>query len=81
MELRDTVDLMVSDDFRDRFKAEYYQLKIRYDKLQEIIKRVNEGTSNFNLSCPVDLYDMQLDYMYNYMKILESRASIEKIDL
>ena len=81
MELRDTVDLMVSDDFRDRFKAEYYQLKIRYDKLQEIIKRVNEGTSNFNLLCPVDLYDMQLDYMYNYMKILESRASIEKIDL
>ena len=30
MELKDTVALMESDDYKDRFKAEYYQTKIRY---------------------------------------------------
>lgn len=29
MELKDTVELMNSDDYKDRFKAEYYQTKIR----------------------------------------------------
>ena len=29
MELKDTVDLMLSTDYKERFKAEYYQLKIR----------------------------------------------------
>ena len=30
MELIDTCKLMVSDDYKDRFRAEYYQTKIRY---------------------------------------------------
>lgn len=29
-ELKDTIELMNSSDYKDRFKAEYYQLKIRY---------------------------------------------------
>ena len=32
MELLDTVELMVSDDYKNRMKAEYLQTKIRYDK-------------------------------------------------
>jgi hypothetical protein len=28
-ELKDTIELMNSSDYKDRFKAEYYQLKIR----------------------------------------------------
>lgn len=27
-ELKDTIELMNSSDYKDRFKAEYYQLKI-----------------------------------------------------
>ena len=34
MELKDTVGMMSSSDYRDRFKDEYYQLKIRYEKLK-----------------------------------------------
>lgn len=30
MELKDTVEMMLSADYKERFKAEYYQLKIRY---------------------------------------------------
>lgn len=36
MELKDTIDLMNSSDYKDRFKAEYWQAKIRYDKLDDI---------------------------------------------
>ena len=27
MELKDTIELMKSEDYKDRFKAEYFQLK------------------------------------------------------
>ena len=27
--IKDTAELMMSDDYKDRFKAEYYQTKIR----------------------------------------------------
>ena len=37
MELIDTSKLMVSKNYQDRFKAEYYQLKIRRDKLSKMI--------------------------------------------
>ena len=29
MELKDTIEMMVSVDYKERFKAEYLQLKIR----------------------------------------------------
>ena len=34
MELKDTVQLMQSDDYKDRFRAEYQQLVIRFEKLK-----------------------------------------------
>lgn len=39
MELKDTVELMNSEDYKDRFKAEYYQTKIRqYDITDNYIR-------------------------------------------
>lgn len=32
MELKDTVEMMGSVDYKERFKAEYLQAKIRYEK-------------------------------------------------
>lgn len=37
MELKETIGLMASVDYKDRFKAEYWQLKIRCDKLKAIL--------------------------------------------
>ena len=31
-ELKETMELMNSADYKDRFKAEYYQVAIRYQK-------------------------------------------------
>ena len=35
MELKDTVELINSTDYNERFTAEYLQTKIRYDKLHK----------------------------------------------
>ena len=34
MELKDTIELMTSKDYKERFKDEYLQLKIRVEELR-----------------------------------------------
>ena len=75
--LNDTVALMLSDDYKERFKAEYYQLKIRIEKLEAAIKGYDNG--EVNLDAPPELFRQQLDYMINCKSILEQRASYEGI--
>ena len=36
MTLADTIDLMNSPDYKERFKAEYYQIRIRTLKLRDM---------------------------------------------
>lgn len=81
MRLQDTIDLMNSIDFKDRVKAEYYQLKIRYNGLQNMLKKYKEGTLEFIPNCSYDLLHTQLVYMKLYIDILEERARIENIYL
>lgn len=81
MELKDTIPLMTSDDYRERFKAEYFQLKIRCEKLSAMLKKSREGNLTFELACPYELLVVQLAHMQNYFDILTDRAKIEKIDL
>lgn len=38
MELNETVELMNSADYKDRFKGEYFQVKVRHDKLKACAK-------------------------------------------
>lgn len=40
MELNETVELMNSADYKDRFKAEYFQVKIRHDKLKSHVRKM-----------------------------------------
>lgn len=81
MDLADTVELMLSTDYKERFKAEYYQLKIRLEKLSSVIVRHDANTLDFNLTCPVDLLKAQRRSMVEYLYSLEVRAEREKIDL
>ena len=34
MELKETIELMCSENYKERFVAEYHQVKIRYEKLK-----------------------------------------------
>ena len=81
MELKDTIKLMNSDDYKERFKAEYYQTKIRYDKLHKMLVKYEAKTLDFELSCPPEILERQACYMGNYLRTLEVRAEIEKIEL
>ena len=38
--LNETVELMLSSDYKDRFKAEYYQLVYRIEKLTNMVYTV-----------------------------------------
>lgn len=81
MELKDTVKLMESDNFKDRFKAEYYQLKIRFEKLYEMIVRYDAGTLDFEPKCSIALLKDQAEAMRNYIYALKVRAEFENIEL
>lgn len=80
-ELKDTVEGMLSSDYKERFKAEYYQLKIRYDKLASMVKKWDEGKLDFTPTCPREIYDVQLEHMYRYLMVLKERAEIENVEL
>lgn len=81
MELKDTITLMNSSGYKDRFKAEYYQTKIRYGKLHRMITKYEAGTLNFEPTCSLELLKEQESYMYKYLCTLEVRAEIEGVKL
>lgn len=79
--IADTADLMVSDDYTDRFRAEYHQLRDRRDKLIKMITDFHAGKLNFDPDCSIELLMHQAEVMQHYQTILEMRAKIEKIKL
>ena len=81
MELLDTVELMVSDDYKNRMKAEYLQTKIRYDKLHKMIVKYESNTLDFEPSCSLELLKKQVSAMGQYLYYLECRSEIEGIEL
>ena len=81
VELKETVELMNSSDYKDIFKAEYYQLKIRYDKLHSMCEKWDKDELDFTPTCSRFTYARQLNAMAFYLKILEERAVVEKIEL
>ena len=84
-ELKDTVDGMLSTDYRERFVAEYQQTKIRYEKLKAFCNRVEAaamaGTAQPKHDCPLALLQAQQKYMGLYLAQLVLRAVIENVEL
>ena len=79
--LRDTVGLMESSDYKDRFKGEYWQTKIRYDKLHKMVVKYEAKTLDFTPTTPLDILKKQLSYMGMYLYTLELRAQLEGVEL
>jgi len=76
MELKDTVKEMLSEDYKDRFKAEYNQLVIRSRKLKNIIEGYKNGKLKIELSCPIDVLEDQYKIMVLYTGLLVKRAKL-----
>ena len=81
MILGETVELMNSTDYKERFRAEYLQLVIRYRDLSKMLRKWDNGTLNFTPNCPRSTYNMQINAMTDYLAVLEARAVMEGIDL
>lgn len=79
--LSDTIALMTSDDYKDRFKAEYFQTLLRWRKLNETIVKLEAGTNVFESSSGLHLLKTQAHDMLDYLNTLEARAYLEEIDL
>ena len=79
--LEDTIELMKSDDYKERFIAEYMQTKIRYNNLHRIIVKYDAGTLDFELNTPISILKNQKFVMGQYLNQLEIRAEIEGIKL
>lgn len=79
MDLKDTIEMMQSEDYKERFKAEYYQTKIRYDKLRKMVD--NWDSLDFKPTCKKEIYITQLDSMNAYLGVLKLRAIKENIEL
>lgn len=95
MELKDTIEMMQSADYKERFKAEYHQTKTRYEKLKAFNNKIEAaqrtGCDPFQLltkrveepkhDCPAEMLRQQQSVMGEYLHILEVRAVIEGIEL
>lgn len=81
MKLAETVEMMNSDDYKERFKAEYAQLVIRYNGLNKMLEKWDNGTLEFEPTCPRTTYALQINAMCNYIAVLEARAVMENVDL
>lgn len=80
-----TVNLMLSDDYKERFVGEYLQLKIRYGRLKGFCNRIEArrltGNEEPKHDCPLELLREQQRIMGEYLHVLEVRALIEGIEL
>lgn len=81
MELKDTITEMMSEDYKERYKAEYHQLSIRRRKLSAMLDKMVEGRLEFDPKGSLTLLTAQLSAMSAYLMILKERARIEGIEL
>ena len=81
MKLADTVEMMNNSDYKERFKAEYAQLVIRYYGLKNMLEKWDNGTLEFKPTCPRSTYNLQIKAMTDYIAVLEARAVMENVDL
>lgn len=86
-ELEETVPMMLSEDYKARFVAEYRQTKIRYERLKRFCNRIEAAYRSKGKfeeprhDCELDLLREQLSVMEHYLHLLEIRAVIEHIEL
>lgn len=80
-EIREIAHLLMSDDYKQRFVGEYWELKLRLEKLQAMIRKHSLGVLGFKPDCPISTLRDQASIMSSYLDILEERAIYEKIDL
>ena len=80
-ELAKTCELMMSPDYKERFKGEYVQIKNRLESLKRMLTTWDDGKLNFTPTCSRSIYNGQVRGMELYLNVLAQRAAIERVEL
>ena len=72
---------MSKEDYKERMKQEYWELKERYENLHKFIVNYEAGTLDFEPDCSLELLKRQAKAMGDYLFALEARAEISKVNL
>ena len=81
MQLKDTVYLMLSDDYKKRLMAEYFQADIRANKLHKVLEKYKQCSLDFKPNCSYELLNKRLIHLKEYLGTLKEEANILGIDL
>ena len=79
MDLQTITKMMLSQDYKERMKGEYYHLLNRKENLEAVLKLWDSGRLTFTPDCPRSIYDLQMRAMNDYQAVLEARAKIEGV--
>lgn len=81
MELKDTTQDMLSDDYKRRFLAEYNQLHIRIRHLSIMIDKWERKLLETSPTVSISIYKRQLSAMKEYREVLRLRAGLDDIEI
>lgn len=79
IELKNTVNMMISDDYRERFKAEFWQTLIRYRKLS--FQLAGWDIAPFIHQSDRKTLERQAELLAGLLYIYMKRAILEQVDL
>lgn len=75
------MQLLKSDNYKERSIGEYWFVKDKYDKLHRVIILREAGKLDFIPNCSMDQWKAQAKAMGEYLYQLEVKAAIEDISL
>jgi len=81
MELKDTINLMTSKNYKERLLAEYFQADIRANKLRKVLEKYKQCSLDFKPNCSYELLNKRLIHLKEYLGTLKEEANISGIDL
>lgn len=77
--LEETIELMTSPDYKDRFKAEFEQLSFRINKLDAFLDKWDAGELKTTPKSPREWFERQRQAMADYGQVLAARVIKEEI--
>ena len=65
IDIKDTIEAMTSDNYQMRFAAEYWQTKIRYEKLKAMLTKWEACTEKYSSSYTED-FNRELEHALGF---------------
>lgn len=79
--LKDVAPSVAVRGYKTRAVAEYWEAKLRYDKVHFLVTSYHAGKLKFNPATPIKVLEKEDQILSEYISVLEERAKFEQIDL